>query len=305
MKWNTNPVCAEMKLHNISLYWNTTSLHTVWHHDCSNMTAFDGIGDDTWLWEGSSPFLASTGTFSSSMGAIYSTDLGPPPSVMDCFFGPIRYHTFTSPFKILQLHQLQVEIEIDPAGIDEAFGGATVYLHDESHAPIVAIRVAVETTNAHPRSIWFYPNGTEGYQPSDRSIGYVSTPYRDSILLELNSTGVYVTMSVFGCLKVVDIEEVNDAMISYISIMIHGLKGNGVPPFPFPDIVRIHDINLTWISSPTDTTTTSSPTMPSTNTTGWNWGDLPDPVIFLITGMAGTILVLVIVIGCIGRRRGP
>jgi hypothetical protein len=36
--------------------------------------------------------------------------------------------------------------------------------------------------------------------------------------------------------------------------------------------------------------------------TGWNWGNLPDPIIFIITGLGGTVIVLVIIVVFVRRR---
>jgi hypothetical protein len=298
-----------------------------WHHDCSNLTAFDGIGDDTWLWTGAVPMLSSSGMMNSAAGAIYSSDLGTPPSVR-CWFGPIRYHTFSSPFNLLQLHQLEVEMEIENGGVDAACGGAMIMLHNDSHAPIVGIRISdpySADSNIHPRAIWFYSNGTEGYQPSDATTGYIYTPssFRDSVQLELNSTGIYVILPVFGYFKVIDAEEIGNPIVSHISITIHGSKNAYVPPQPFPDTVRIHDIELLWspeytppTTATTEPSTTTSPSAETSTTTStsmtplptngtWNWSELPDPAQFLIVGMGGTILVLVIFIGCTRQQGGP
>jgi hypothetical protein len=80
------------------------------------------------------------------------------------------------------------------------------------------------------------------------------------------------------------------------NVFIRKWIGVGEPVEPEP---------TTTTTSPatTNPTTTTSPTTP-TNTTTWNWDDLPDPVVFLITGLGGTILVLVIIVIFIGRQRG-
>jgi ABC-type transport system substrate-binding protein len=87
------------------------------------------------------------------------------------------------------------------------------------------------------------------------------------------------------------------------------LKGIGMrynPMFYYYYIYHVYKdyAECWWDYTTTDTTTTtqspttsSTPTTPSPTNGPWNWEDLPYPVVLLI-GMGGTILVLVVFVGC-------
>jgi hypothetical protein len=92
-----------------------------WHHDCSNLTAFNGTSDGTWSYFPGD--IVSVGSFSVADGYInasdYDTDSG--------WHGPVQYHTLTKPFPLSQLLSLEVEIEMD-ATADDRFGKVAVAL---------------------------------------------------------------------------------------------------------------------------------------------------------------------------------
>ncbi|MHA2323330.1 MAG: hypothetical protein ACXACG_16995 [Candidatus Thorarchaeota archaeon] len=234
----------------------TTTHHVTWHHDCSNITAFDGVGDDTWLWEHSTPDLLTTlGTLNSSGQYIYSADLGVPP-VDRCWFGPLRYHSLATPFQFYGFRTLDVEFEINPNGQAGATGGIFVALHDESGRPIVTVRVRdpfIATTEIYPGAAWHFSNGTM-LTPGVGAV--VSSPYHNTITMELNETGLYAILPGAGEGLIAEYDDLEDRQVSYISIWIAGSKEASSPPWPHTDIVRVHDIRMTYIiaeiSSPDD-----------------------------------------------------
>jgi hypothetical protein len=219
----------------------------VWHHDCSNMTAFDGVGDDTWLWEHSTPDLLTTlGTLNSSGQYIYSPDLGTPP-VDRCWFGPMRYHSLATPFQFSRFRTLDVEFEINPNGQAGATGGIFVALHDESGKPIIRVQVRdpfAATTDVMPSAVWHFANGTQ-LTPSGGIM--VSSPYHQTISIELNATGLYANLPGVGEGLITEYDNLEDRQVSYVSIWVAGSKEASSPSWPHTDIVRVHDIKMTWI----------------------------------------------------------
>jgi len=224
-----------------------TDTVSIWHHDCSNLTAFDGIGDDSWLWIGARPMTTSSGSLNSSGRAIYCPELGPLPNTTG-WYGPLYYHTLSVPFSFPTLRKLKVEFELAPNSPAE-IGGAQVTLHDETNASIVALRVSdpyMGDSEAHPRAILFFSNGTVSQVPPYLPSAHTASPYHEITNIEMNSSGLYKNLPRICSMKMLDVADVEERTVTYISVWIASAFETGYEPFPFTDIVRIHDIALSW-----------------------------------------------------------
>jgi hypothetical protein len=282
-----------------------------WHHDCSNVTAFDGDGDDSWLWEHSTPDLLTTsGTLNSSGQYINVTDLGTPP-VDRCWFGPLQYHTLAAPFQFSQFRTFDVEFEVNPNGYAGATGGIFVTLHDESGKPIINVQVRdpfIATPEVMPGAAWQFANGT---RLASHPGVLVSSPYIQTILIELNATGLYANLPAVGEGLILDWDALEERQVCHVSIWIAGSKEASSPPWPHTEIVRVHDIALTWISTTTTapTTTTSSPTTsdsttPTSPTTSPSLppGNPWDGYLLPISIGSGVVIIIVVGVICMSRR---
>ncbi|MFW9837045.1 MAG: DUF2341 domain-containing protein [Candidatus Thorarchaeota archaeon] len=238
-----------------------------WHHDCSNMTAFDGVGNDEWLWEHSAfGIRTASGTLNSSGQFIYASDLGTPPAEK-CWFGPLRYHTLSNPFQFDGFRKLDVEFEIDPNGVAGDIGGAFVLIHDETGKPILRLQVRDPygyTTDAMPGAAYHFANGTI----VTSGVGVlVPSPYIQTLSIERNATGLYANLPGVGERFILDPNSLENRQVSHVSIWIAGSKEASSPPYPLTDIVRVHDISLTW------TPTTASWHHDCSDTSGFVYND--------------------------------
>lgn len=248
--FSTDPLMPSW-LHDISLTTSVPIQMAVprqlasWHHDCSNMTAFDGIGDDNWLWEHPAfDLVATSETLSSSGQYIYTADLGTPPT-QECWFGPLNYHTFDTPFSFSRFRTLDVEFQIDPIGASET-GGAYVLLHDQTGKPIIRVQVRDPygyTTDAMPGAAYHYANGTI----VNAGVGVLlPSPYHHTLTIKQNKTGLFANLPGVGESMVLDSDNIENRLVSHVSIWIAGSKAASSPPYPQTDVVRVHDIGLTW-----------------------------------------------------------
>ncbi|MGD9395196.1 MAG: hypothetical protein PVJ05_02090, partial [Candidatus Thorarchaeota archaeon] len=314
------------RIYDINLEWKSDSVYK-WHHDCSNLTAFTPQSDNSWALYSNTEGQMNVvpGSLMSSGSYIYPTDMGSGSMV----HGPLYSYELSSLIPLEEFREFKASIEVSTSSINQ-LGGIYVALNDQENTPIVGLLVWDAWSDANatiPEGFWMFSNRSIirlGYGRPHRIDG----GYNETLRVWKNVTGLYTDLPLNGIYKFMDSEELNTTRtISYVSI--HGIK---YETDPMSSIVRLHDIRLEWgdippseppptttpttppdtttqpTTSPSETTPTSSSTTStnpgSTNGT-WNWGDLPDPIIFLITGMAGTILVLVIVVVCIGRQRGP
>ena len=83
----------------------------IWHHDCSNLTAFSDIGNESWFADNVTEI---GGTMNTTGDFFYSNDTGMGPFG----HGPFRYHTLAQPFPVSQFVSLQAELEIYASDID-------------------------------------------------------------------------------------------------------------------------------------------------------------------------------------------
>ncbi len=213
-----------------------------WHHDCSNLTAFNGTSDGTWSYFPGD--IVSVGSFSVADGYInasdYDTDSG--------WHGPVQYHTLTKPFPLSQLLSLEVEIEMD-ATADDRFGKVAVALQDDENKSIVYLKVNDDwggTDHTMGVAGWWFPNGTHVYTPCTYPEYVAQEPYRETLTLTQNSTGIFLDSPRIGDFKLLNHEELNGSrMISYISIVMQQYDTS-----PACETMRIHDIRMTWDSHP-------------------------------------------------------
>ncbi len=213
-----------------------------WHHDCSNLTAFNGTSDGTWLYFPGN--IVSTGSFSVDNGYIYASDY----DTDSGWHGPVQYHTLANPFPLSQLLSLEVEIEMD-ATADNRFGKVALALQEDDNKSIVYLKVNDDWSGTdHTMGVagWWFPNGTHVYTPCTYPEHVAQEPYHETLTLTQNSTGIFLDSPRIGNFKLLNHEELNGSrMISYISIVMQQYD-----VFPACETMRIHDIRMTWDSNP-------------------------------------------------------
>jgi hypothetical protein len=234
-----------VRVHDIVLtYRHPTPREAVWHNLCTTTDAFDGRADDSWLWSGIPPPKTSDGTIQAVDGHLHSPDLGFPP-VERCWFGPLWYHTLSNPFDFRDFIGMDVEFEIDPKGQAGRTGGAWVILYDEDRAPVVHLRVKdpfMGSSQVYPAAVCLIPGSA--YAP--QGVSYVDSPYHETMRLAQNSTGLYGHIPKLGSYKLLDSEGIVDCKIKYVAVWIAGSKEANREPWPYTEVVRVHDIFLTY-----------------------------------------------------------
>lgn len=260
---------------------------TTWYHDCSNLTAFDGIGNDTWITE---PGYNVSGTMNSSGSYFYADDYG-----MSGFtHGPLRYHTLSSPIQVSQFISLEVELEVFQDWQSE-LGQIMVVLYDDFEKEIMTIHTT-QTWDPYPTQIevfarWSFSNETKMETPVDI---VQHNPYRDTLKINQNETGLFASFPRIGNYSILDHDEVeSDRNIKYIAIYI-----GATFTFPPTDILRVHNLLLRYGITDTGTissTTTTESTTPTTTTIS---PIDPQTIAYILAG-AGLVAVVVIAL----RRR--
>jgi parallel beta-helix repeat protein len=294
-----------------------------WQHDCSNMTSFDGVGDSSWSYPPNIEVVP--GELLSSGSYIHATSFG----TGSLWHGALRYLTLPSFFYLSNFQSFGAYLEMD-AETEESLGMILVSLHDTSNNPIMTISVndawaSLDEVVAGVR--WNFNNGSPWIEtPLNPLENSAQEPYFEGIIVSQNNTGIYVEVPRIGNFKILNHDDINSSrIVKYISVQIAGASS-----YDPCEVMKIHHISLNSdLEEPTDldppppttttttttlttsttstTTTTSVTTTPSTNQTTrgvWNWEELPDPVVFLISGISGAIIVLVVFVTCISKRGG-
>jgi len=245
-----------------------------WHHDCSNMTAFDGMGDNSW--PANPEIEVSFGSMSSSGAYIYPTDVGSG----SAHHGPLYYHTLSSTFLLDQFLSLEVEAEIDAISADRG-GWMIVSLHDPTNKTIVNLQVIDPWTGineAKANSKYKFSNDTVMETPGSWPDYSEPAPYHAIVRLVRNSTGLYTELPGItnSCLIEASYIESN-RMVAFVSIHLMGYDS-----WALCETMKIHDIRLIWNST---STTSTSTTMPLGNLA----------LVIIIVGVGGAVIIILTV----------
>lgn len=240
--YGASPVCEVMRVYDIRLtYTGTEPGTTTWLHDCSNVTAFNGIGDHTW--SRATSLEVTQGTLSSTSGYIYASDYGTGTDA----YGPLHYHTLGVPFQVSQFLSLEAEIEIDSTAVNRR-GEITVSLHDETNKTILSLSVHdrwVSQDDVTAFGTWKFSNYTSRVTPNSHPAFAANQLYRESIRIFQNSTGIYFDAPRIGSFKVVDITYLRPhRVVTYVSLHFQGVNdGFGTD---ICETIRVHNLELTW-----------------------------------------------------------
>jgi hypothetical protein len=255
----------------------------VWHQDCSNTSAFSGLGSTAWTH--TSTLEVSFGSVSASGGYIYASDYG---SGSD-YHGPLYYHTFADSFPIRDLVSLSMEVEIDGTANDR-IGKIIVALHDETTMQIAHVEVGdpwAGSSYAFSNCLYQYSNGDDVYTPLTYPDYTSAEPHRGTVTLLQNSSGMFSEIPSGNNEMVIDAASIETGRnVKYISIYITRHASN-----PATEVLRIHDIEVRWNKANSTTTTTTTV------------GPLSPMILLAAAGGSGVLLIVAVVY--INRRRTP
>jgi len=214
-----------------------------WHHDCSNMTDFVEVVNNTWaLTNDPNPQNVVNGTLESSGTYVHPTDFGTGTD----YFGPLYYVELASPISIMNFVEIRATMEIDSTLASEG-GMICVILNDQNNVPIIGMTITDGWSGSHaglPDASWTYGNGS---QINIDSGIWSPGQYSETMRVWLNTTGVYCEFPQIGEYKLVDLAMIDKSReIQYVSI--HALQWESFTPC---EALRVHDIQLTWNSDPT------------------------------------------------------
>ncbi len=245
----------------------------IWHDDCSNTSSFPDLAS---AW-----YTGAVGSLASADGYIYATDFG----TSSGSHGPVYYHTFTPALTIEKLNWLEVEIELDGSS---SMGAAAVMLYDSDYNRIALLDVAdswIAQDDAAAYAGWYDVNFIASFTPKEWLSDTVSEPYRETLRLELNSTGVYGLIPRVGDFKMLDYSELElERDITYLCVQFRQ-KDSYTPC----QTMRVHDILMKYHSI--EDTTSPTPT-------------IPPPINYTLVISIGSSIVIIISIGVICRSKG-
>ncbi|MGY5874835.1 MAG: hypothetical protein RTU30_03735 [Candidatus Thorarchaeota archaeon] len=212
-----------------------------WHHDCSNLTDIDGVGNDSWI-----PELGYnvTGSMNSSGSYFYADDYGFGPFG----HGPLRYHALSSPIRVSQFISLEAELELEPYWdpAPSSLGHIMVILYDDFEEEVMTLHAA-QVWDPYPTQVealarWRFSNGTKIETPIDN---VHQEPYRDTLKFSQNETGLFASFPGIGNYSILAHDEVeSNRVIEYIAIYI-----GATFTFPPTDVLRVHDLLLSYDST--------------------------------------------------------
>jgi hypothetical protein len=203
-----------------------------WHHDCSNLTAFDGRGSDTWMHNSS--VTVTFGSINCSGTYFYSDDVGTGTGQ----HGPLYYHTFGQPFELRNFDQLLAEFEMDSSAVDRR-GWIRVGLHAADGTTIAVIQVADPWTGISVNLVYKFSNGTTTETPLSSAY---AVPFYDTLRLVLYGSGLWMTYPGGADYLLLTSEQLEgNRLVKYISIQF-----NGYGTDPLCETFRLHDIKLTF-----------------------------------------------------------
>lgn len=262
-----------------------------WYHDCSNTSAFDGLGNTSW--NHLSTLGVSFGALDSESGFIIASDYG---NGSD-WHGPLQYHTLATPFPIRELISLRIEVEIDGSTITR-MGKVIVGLFDEPGMQIAQVAVDdgwVGLGYAFSNGLYQFTNGSFIHTPLSYPDYTSPEPHLGNVTLHQNATGMFTDIPTGNNEKLIDAADVESTRtVRYISLYI--ARHND---YPVTETLRLHEIEMVWGSqAPTTTTTTTS-----TDGT-WPPGPLPNLGLLLALGLGVALIIMILVILFTGSRRG-
>ena len=264
-----------------------------WHHDCSNLTAFDGIGNDSWITE---PGYNVSGSMNSSGTYFYADDYG----YGGFGHGPLRYHTFSSPIQLAQFISIEAELELDAnttgPPVSTQLGNIMVILYDEFEKEVMTIQAAQVWDDGYPTRIeafarWRFSNGTKIEATID---DVQQEPYHDTLRISQNETGLFANFPRFGNYSILANNQIESSrVITYVALYIGATFS-----FPPTEVLRVHNLLMEY--GITDTGTISSTTTTESTTNSTTTMSLIDPqTITYILAAAGVVALVVILL----RRR--
>ena len=211
-----------------------------WHHDCSNITAFNGIADDSWY---SNPTIHIDGEIASSGSYIYPSDYG---TGWDKH-GPMQYHSFTSPILMNQLVSFEAELEIDTLVAAE-YGSISVMLFDQYNNMSLQVSIGDSWSGENEvtaRAAYTFENQSLAVTtPTGLYTFSVEEPYKETLRVIQNSTGLFAFIPRVGNFSLLE----NDLVESHrqiASIAVHFRADTDLPDL---NVARIHDIKLVYKS---------------------------------------------------------
>ncbi|MFW9965266.1 MAG: hypothetical protein ACFFCX_16960, partial [Candidatus Sifarchaeia archaeon] len=226
---NSYSVTETLRLHEIELNWTPIS----WHDDCSDISVFNGYGDDSW--GHNSDVSVTFGSVSSSGTFFYSTDVG----IGSGHHGPLLYHTLENGFTLAQFRELQVEFEMDALGADRR-GWIRVGLHAPDNSSILTLQLAdpwIGVAATYVNAIYRFSNATTTETPQTTPN---PEPFHDSLLLFSNSSGLYTSFPGIASSQLLESGQIEESrVIKHVSIQFNGYDTGALC-----ETMRIHDINL-------------------------------------------------------------
>lgn len=269
-----------------------------WHDDCSTTDGWIRQTPDSGFPETPS----EEGALHSDSGYLYVTGL---PTVSDLYSGPLFVKELETPITIADIVNFEAEFEWIYAS--SRIGYLSVALYDENKKTSAYLYARDSWAgNVFRPSSRYYPQ--EGASAS-LELGDYSSSWRghvrfwyDSYSVSLegeidDGTETTATLKTSG-------EFNTSRLIKYVGI---GFRRRN--DYPYNDVnLRLHDINLVYLSLATTTTTTSTTTTP---TPPLGWGGMDSWMILIIIcgeAMAAIILVIAILIrksGTGGSSQAP
>ncbi len=226
---------------------DTPVIRFTWHHDCSNLTAFDGRGNNTWTHDSS--VNVTFGSINCSGTYFYSDDVGTGTGN----HGPLYYCTLEQPFELHDFEQLFAEFEMNASAADRR-GWIRLGLHAADGATIAVIQVAdpwTDTSGVCVNSVYRYSNGTT--TETDQSS--YAMPFHDTLRLVLYPSGLWMTCP-SGEDYLLSEQPEGSRLVKYISIQFSGYGTD-----PLCETLRFHDLRLAYriVASETTAPTIDSP----------------------------------------------
>lgn len=212
-----------------------TVLNT-WHHDCTNLTDFQGEGDESWLVFDNRD--NSFGELDSQGGYVEAVDTG----TGSVWHGPMLYHEFADSFSLSDFVKLSAEVEIVSTEPPSKLGHVVVGLHDELNNSILQLQLSDARGGemvAYSNAAYVFSNGTPTETPAEE---YVSLPFHETNTLISNSSGIYAVLPRGTNRLLISADDMESTrQIKFVSIGIRSYQSDTLC-----DEVRLHDILLEY-----------------------------------------------------------
>ncbi|TFF93467.1 hypothetical protein EU546_06165 [Candidatus Thorarchaeota archaeon] len=209
-----------------------------WHHDCSNLTAFDGRGDDSW--PHNTGVSVTFGSIQTSDGYFYSDDVG----TGSGHHGPLYYHTLEQPLVVGEFVSLRTEMEINATAADRR-AWLRVGLHAPDNSTIMTFQLAdpwVGVNAAYAIGIYKFENDSNAQTPGSYPDYASDGPVHESFAILQNASGLFTALPQMTNSCILDASQIERGrQIKFISIQFNGYD-TGI----LSETMRIHDIELTW-----------------------------------------------------------